>query len=643
MPHNKSITWIAVTVAALAAVAVYTPGLDGPFLFDDSVHISKNRWVKIDTLDWPSLVQAWQSSFSAFPSNRPLAQLSFGINHAIGGLDPWGFKAVNLVLHLLTGAGIFLFARLGVSAVYHGTERPSGASLLPLVAMAFWLLHPLHVSTVLYTVQRMSQLSTLFLVLALCVYFVGRLRIADGRPGLLWLLAAAPLAAIGFLGKENAVLLPLLLLACELTLLRSLPIRNSPWQVRSAWLVLIAIPLILGATYLATHPGLLNHDGRPFTFEERVLTQPRILWWYLKWLFVPDITQLGLFHDDIPISQGLLEPPTTLIAILGVLALLVAAVVLRRRAPVFAFAVLFFLAAHALESTVFPLEMVFEHRNYLASIGPVLLLAYLVTVGANTVRFAGAVRLLGVALLIAFATATFVRAQDWRSHESFVLSSAERHPNSARAQFMAGQLAISMVPKIDGDRSEMAAVARPLLEQGLAANPRCLNCLFGLVVLDLHLDRSPHPDTVDRLVSGLRTGPVDASRVSVSQFSYLVNWIKVDNRTLTRAQLEAIFDAALKNPSWNRTGRGGIEAAYRKYHEQVTGDLEAALVHARAAVAAWPSQWSYHIQLVEVLRKLGRTKEARDALQRAAGLSKNARHRSEVARLESILAQPDAQ
>jgi hypothetical protein len=643
MPQNQSVTWIAVAVTVLAAVAVYAPGLDGPFLFDDGVHITQNRWVKIDTLDWHSLVQAWQSSFSPFPGNRPLAQLSFGINHALGGLDPWGFKSVNLVLHLLTGLGIFLFARLGVSAGYHGVQKPPGTDLLPLVAMALWLLHPLHVSTVLYTVQRMSQLSTLFLLLALCVYFAGRLRIAEGRPGLLWLLAATPLAAIGFLGKENAVLLPLLLLACEMTLLRSLPIRNGRWQVRSAWLVLIAIPLLLGTTYLITHPGLLNHDGRPFTFEERILTQPRVLWWYLRWLFIPDITQLGLFHDDIPISRGLLEPPTTLIAIIGLTALLIAALLSRTRWPVFSFAVLFFFAAHALESTIFPLEMVFEHRNYLASIGPLLLLAYLVTVGANAVRFAGAVRLLTIALMVAYAVATYVRANDWRSHESFVLSSAERHPNSARAQFMAGQLAISLLPKIEEDRSEMAAVATQFLEQGLAANPRCLNCLFGLVVLDLHLERTPHPEKIERLVTALKAGPVDASLVSVSQFSYLVDWIRVDGDTLSRAQLEAIFDAALKNPNWNGTGRGGIEAAYRKYHELVTDDMEAALVHARAAVAAWPSQWSYHVQLVDLLRKLDRKEEARAALQRAAGLSKNDEHHTEIARLKGILTQPDAQ
>ena len=249
--------------------------------------------------------------------------------------------------------------------------------------------------------------------------------------------------------------------------------------------MLIAVPLIAGLLYLFTHPGLLNHDVRPFSLEERVLTQSRVLWLYLQWLFIPDISQLGLFHDDIVTSSSLLSPPTTLIAIAGWIGLAATALVMNKRWPVFAFAVLFFLAAHALESTIFPLEMVFEHRNYLASIGPLFLLAYLVTVGATRTGFPGAIRLLAIALLIVYGAATFVRVQNWTSHETFVLASAENHPNSARAQFMAGQLAISMLPKIQGDKTEIANVASQFLEQGLTANDRCLNCLFGLVVLDL--------------------------------------------------------------------------------------------------------------------------------------------------------------
>ncbi|MCB1803550.1 MAG: hypothetical protein KDI82_17815, partial [Gammaproteobacteria bacterium] len=108
-------------LALTATVFVYLEGLHGPFLLDDNIHIAQNRWVKIDSLSWSNLTRAWDSSFSAFPSNRPLAQVSFGINHALAGLDSWSFKATNLTIHLIAGIVVFLLARL-IYRVLNGSE-----------------------------------------------------------------------------------------------------------------------------------------------------------------------------------------------------------------------------------------------------------------------------------------------------------------------------------------------------------------------------------------------------------------------------------------------------------------------------------------------------------------------------------------
>ena len=167
------------------------------------------------------------------------------------------------------------------------------------------------------------------------------------------MLAAAPIALVGFLGKENTVLMPLLLLVCEFTLLRKVTLGPHPARVRLIQVGYIVLPLVIGIAYVVTHPGLLSYEGRAFTLEQRLMTQPRVLWTYLQWLFVPNITAFGLFHDDLVLSTGWVTPPTTLIAVAGWCVTFVAAILLRARAPVFAFAVLFYLANHALESTVF--------------------------------------------------------------------------------------------------------------------------------------------------------------------------------------------------------------------------------------------------------------------------------------------------
>ena len=102
MSTSMSARWFLL-LALAATLALYAKGLDGPFLFDDHIHITQNNWVKIESLGWPDLAQAWNSSFSNFPSDRPLSQLTFGINHALNGLDPWAFKTTNLAIHLATG------------------------------------------------------------------------------------------------------------------------------------------------------------------------------------------------------------------------------------------------------------------------------------------------------------------------------------------------------------------------------------------------------------------------------------------------------------------------------------------------------------------------------------------------------------
>ena len=131
----KASRWIMLFVLA-ATIVVFANGLNGPFLFDDHIHITQNRWVKIESLTWPDLAQAWNSSFSDFPSDRPLAQLTFGINHALTGLDPWPFKFTNLAIHLATGLMVFVFTRLVYRTLADSEKDTDKGMLLALATTA---------------------------------------------------------------------------------------------------------------------------------------------------------------------------------------------------------------------------------------------------------------------------------------------------------------------------------------------------------------------------------------------------------------------------------------------------------------------------------------------------------------------------
>ena len=165
----------------------------------------------------------------------------------------------------------------------------------------------------------MSILAALLTLLGMLMYLVGRQRMADSRKGGLFLVWLSPaFALIGLTAKESALLLPILLFVTEWTLFqfKGLDARATR-HLKLFFLLGVAAPLLLVAVYLAFHPHWIigGYGSRPFTLEERLLTEARILWFYVRLIIAPSIDALGIFHDDVALSRGLLEPWTTLVAI----------------------------------------------------------------------------------------------------------------------------------------------------------------------------------------------------------------------------------------------------------------------------------------------------------------------------------------
>jgi tetratricopeptide (TPR) repeat protein len=611
----------------LATIVVYLPGLNGPFLFDDTVHITRNKQVQITDLSLQSLAQAWDSSFASGLGSRPLAQLSFGINHALSGLDAWYFKATNLGIHLAVGLLIFALVRQ-LGRALSGNKQTD--TVWPaLLVTALWLLHPINLTPVLYVVQRMTGLSTLFVVAGLWCHVTGRLQMAKGASSGFWLaLAGLPIAAIGGLAKESAALYPLLVLVLEWTLLRKL---TAP---RRGLLIAIAgvLPIAFGTAYLLTHLGLLGYQGRDFTLEQRLLTEARVLWLYLRMLVLPDPTLLGFYHDDIATSLNLTTPWTTLPAVLGWLVAIPLAIVLAKRWPVASFGLLFFLAGHAMESTIFPLELVFEHRNYLPSLGPVFAVGWWLATQSQP-RVQRGLALMSVLLLVTLAAITHLRALDWSNHDQLLFSEVRHHPESPRANFRVAQLLIDQVGR--GRHSDkIYRAAQSHLQKVRELDPENLDALFGLVFLDLFADKDPPQPLIGTLVRQLRTGVVDPTKLAISQFSFLVRWQAGPGHKLPHEQALRILQAAAANPRMNGTGRAGVLSATRAYYDLVLHDLPAALPYAQQAVHAWPGRWHYQYRLVQLLIRMGRWQQARAAFEKALKLPSaelNLKQRNELA------------
>lgn len=438
----NSILLLSIFLSAL----VYLPGINGPFVFDDHPNLLNNDYVKIRDLKPATLYRAAYSLKSG-PLQRPVAMLTFAVNYYFVGSfrKSSPYKATNLFIHALNGVFIFIFLQLlfGYIVIKYPDALPGapGKTILSVfsafIAM-LWVIHPIQLTTVLYVVQRMASLSAGFVLLGLISYLYGRLLYLRGkRHGLLILIMGTTVFGIlGLLSKENAVLLPVFILVIEFIVFP----QEQPWTYwqklssKSRYLILtvLAVLAVIFLTWFI--PYVLGGYGRrDFTLTERLLTQLRVLFYYMSLIVVPRIDELSLYHDDIAISRSLFTPWTTIPAIFGIITLLASAIFLRKRLILVSLGILWFFIGHSLESSIISLEMVHEHRNYLASLGIIIIMVYVVVWMYHRSR----IRTLWLflpTLLLVIGIGTIVRSNQWSNYTSLFYIEALNRPHSARTQ-----------------------------------------------------------------------------------------------------------------------------------------------------------------------------------------------------------------
>jgi tetratricopeptide (TPR) repeat protein len=419
--------WALCAPAALLLV-VYWPGLDGPLMLDDAGSLTP-------IVDWlegrSSALEVLLGNISG-PTGRPLAMASFLLNAAIGGDSVWALKFGNLLLHGLTG--------LVVWRVSHLLLRAAGITpaYWPLLVTSIWLLHPLQLSTVLYTVQRMTQLAALFSLLAILAWFKARdLYLRNELPAArLWLFVAMPLFTLfAVLGKENGVLAPILCVALDLALFGWRGERHREQRLMMQ-VITAGATLVLTAVLLSGYGDrlLAAYGIRDYSPLERVMTQMRVLWHYVGQILWPDVASLGLYHDAFPPSRGWVQPLSTLLGLLAWIVFVLFALIARTRLPLFAGGLGLFLLGHALEASPLNLELYFEHRNYLPMFGLLLAavaLLHRATPAADT--DARRALLLTALLVPALAWATADKATVWSSPLLTAEQALRSHPDSIRA------------------------------------------------------------------------------------------------------------------------------------------------------------------------------------------------------------------
>lgn len=597
--------WIAAGAFAIIGLTIvaYWPGMTGGFAFDDYPNIVENRSIVAGDLSLAGLKAVIESGVAG-PLKRPIPMLSFAVNYHFAGLAPYPYKLVNLIIHLLNGLLVasLVHALLRTPALRERPGMSGNIAPIALLTAGLWLVHPLNLTSVLFIVQRMNSLAAGFTLLALIAYCAGRERIVDDRPGGRMLVYAAfPLiGGLGVLCKENAVLVVPLAVVVEWCFFRFKAARPLDRKLLTMCCgAALALPLITALVFLATHPGWLTETvgGRGFSPLERGWTEARVLFFYLAMLFAPRLNELALYHDDILISSGWLDPPTTLIAFTTLVVALLGALAAVRRFPLVAFPVLWFFFGHALESSIFPLELVHEHRNYLPGVGICFGLACAIVLLGHRWQAARLTVFAGGAAILVFGAITFIRAGDWSDPVTLALVEAERNPDSFRTVYELGRAQYGLYLMHGDEQNYRAALAT--IEHAAALDSEAKRPLLELIKIAYRRGVVPRPDIRAALLE----------RYATALFRHN-DWVDLQRLADCRARPDCpiphaliidLYAAALSNDTVTAHARARLMSDFAVFYVNVLGDLQPAIALLDDAIALRPAEIRYRVLLIDTL------------------------------------------
>jgi tetratricopeptide (TPR) repeat protein len=419
---NKKPLLITFILIASLGFIIYSNSFDAPFVFDDMHNIKDNPYVRMTEIK-PDYLKKLEK----FPcDSRIIPNLSFALDYFFHRYETQGYHYVNTIIHILNAFVIFLIFR---QTLYLTGNK---SNITAAVAALVWLVNPVHTQSVTYIVQRMTSMCALFYLLSLYTYIKARLEFIKlskiNKSQILYFALSFIFFICALLSKEIAATLPVFILLYDWFFIKNLNTdflkKNYKWIISGvAFFILIAL-YFLGDSPLERI--LSGYNYRDFTLTERLLTQPRIIIFYISILFLPLPSRLNLEHH-INVSTSLIDPFTTILSILLIVGLISAAIYYAKKYRVFSFAVLWFFGNLAIESSFIALELVFEHRTYLPSVFVFFAVVYYMFQFKKHYKY---VAVFFTAVILIFSGLTLKRNYTWsdaiRFHKDCLSKSPEK-------------------------------------------------------------------------------------------------------------------------------------------------------------------------------------------------------------------------
>ena len=433
-------------------------------------------------------------------------------------------------------------------------------------------------------------------------------------------------------------MLPLFLLIIELTLFGfSAQKKSQQAGLILFYIAFVLLPLIFALIYIFQHTDqlLASYDNRHFNLVQRLLTEPRVMWMYIQMILLPIPSLFGLFHDDIALSVSVTDPFDTSLAIIGLAALFVTGLAVIKRAPVLAFGLLFFLSGHLMESSFIPLELAFEHRNYLPSIGLLLPLFYYFLCAGDGEKYTKARYFVILITILYFTIQTHLRAWTWSDNVRLYLTEVQYHPLSARANYEAGKVYGQRLELGQGNPEENYVAALGHFNRVTSLRENTTSGLFGSIVATIDRKQKIQPAWINELSYRLESQPLE--QVNLLWLDRLTDCVSQGECEKGDIQIPRLVSAAISNQNANRTNKAMLAAILAKYNYQVDRDKYKTVQMARKSVSLMPSNLYYQINLAKYLIWANELTEARKVLLTARKVDVHNQYTTEIAGLLDAL------
>ena len=432
--------------------AAYSNSFQAALVFDGAKIVTQDSRIHAVTPENIRLIFSEEYWYKSAPSGlyRPLTTFSFLLNYIAlsNGPDPAGYHWMNFFLH---GINVTLVYALGILIFVDPA--------LPVALAALWGLHPLLTDSVTNIAGRADLLAAFGVLAALLCYMKGTQ--ARGRHKLAWLAAMTAAQAAGLFAKENAAVLPAILLLCDL----AWPERAT-WRARAPAYAALAVPFaawLYLRSQVQTHM-LIHFLENPLLgagFLTARLTAVKVIG-KLVWLFVwPAGLSADYSYNAIPLFGWRIfgwEDAKALIALAVCLSAALLAFRSRQsRKPLFFFVAFFFVALLPTANLVILIGSIMAERfAYLPSLGLAgcAVVALHMLVRRRTAWIALAFVCLG------WSARTYSSNRDWRDELSFWTSTVNVSPGSARPHNNLGNTLLPQPGRLPDAIAEFEAALR---------------------------------------------------------------------------------------------------------------------------------------------------------------------------------------